>query len=39
MDYPACAFPVTSVDPVQDAVQPRTTFYGEGDKKNHELCT
>lgn len=38
LNYPACAFPVTTVDPVQDPVQPRDKFLGEQDKENHAVC-
>ena len=39
LNYPACAFPVTTVDPALDRVQARHTFLSEGDKKNYDLCT
>ncbi|KAI0757016.1 general amidase [Daedaleopsis nitida] len=35
LNYPCCAFPVTSVDPVQDAPKPRSEFLSEADKVNH----
>ncbi|RDX55889.1 general amidase [Lentinus brumalis] len=37
LNYPACAFPVTTVDPAQDPVQPRDTFLGDSDKENHAV--
>ncbi|TBU35216.1 general amidase [Dichomitus squalens] len=37
LNYACCAFPVTSVDPVQDRAQPRSEFLGEKDRRNWEL--
>ncbi|RPD82580.1 general amidase [Lentinus tigrinus ALCF2SS1-7] len=37
LNYPCCAFPVTTVDPVQDVVQPRDTFLGDHDKQNYAI--
>ena len=39
LNYPACAFPVTAVDPTLDRVQARHTFLSEDDKKNYDSCT
>ncbi len=38
LNYTACAFPVTTVDPVQDVPQPRTEFLSEVDKESHAAC-
>ena len=35
LNYPCCAFPVTTVDPAQDILQPRDTFLGELDKQEY----
>ncbi|KAJ3548818.1 hypothetical protein NM688_g5248 [Phlebia brevispora] len=37
LDYPACVFPVTRVDPVLDAPRPRHDFIDDTDKAIHEL--
>ncbi|KAH9175196.1 general amidase [Lactarius sanguifluus] len=37
LDYPACAFPVTKVDPVLDRPKPEHDFLSEADRKIHEL--
>ncbi|KAH9944406.1 general amidase [Epithele typhae] len=37
MNYPACVFPVTTVDPVQDPVQKRETFMSPTDEENYNL--
>lgn len=39
LDYPACAFPVTKVDPDLDSREDFREFIGEFDKMNFELCT
>lgn len=38
LNYPCCIFPVTSVDPVKDPVQPRTEYLGKADRLNWETC-
>ena len=38
LNYTACAFPVTVVDPAQDVLQPRTEFLSKADKENYEAC-
>lgn len=38
LNYTACAFPVTTIDPVQDVPQPRTEFLSEVDKESHAAC-
>ena len=38
LNYPSCAFPVTAVDPIQDNVQARYSFFSEEDRKNYDLC-
>ncbi|KAI0778159.1 general amidase [Trametes elegans] len=37
LNYPCCAFPVTSVDPSLDAKRPPHTFLTADDKENYEL--
>ncbi|KAH9059366.1 general amidase [Lactarius vividus] len=37
LDYPACVFPVTKVDPVLDRPKPEHDFLSEEDRKIHEL--
>ncbi|KAH9012027.1 general amidase [Lactarius hengduanensis] len=37
LDYPACVFPVTKVDPVLDRPKPEHDFLSEADRKIHEL--
>jgi len=37
LDYPACAFPVTEVDPTLDPIEPREHFLGDDDRSVHEL--
>ncbi|KAI9448509.1 general amidase [Lactarius indigo] len=37
LDYPACVFPVTKVDPVLDQPKPEHHFLSEEDRKIHEL--
>ncbi|OCH96445.1 general amidase [Obba rivulosa] len=37
LDYPACIFPVTRVDPELDAQQPRQEFLNEKDKESYEI--
>ena len=39
LDYPACVFPVTKVDPVLDRPKPAHEFLSEADQKTYELCT
>ncbi|KAI0735195.1 amidase signature domain-containing protein [Earliella scabrosa] len=39
LNYTACAFPVTVVDPAQDVLQPRTEFLSKADKENYEAYT
>ncbi|KAF8273107.1 amidase signature domain-containing protein [Lactarius quietus] len=36
LDYPACVFPVTKVDPVLDQPKPAHEFLGEADEKIYE---
>ncbi len=38
LNYPCCIFPVTSVDPTKDPVQPRTEYLGKEDRLNWETC-
>ena len=38
LDYPACVFPVTRVDPVLDAARPPHDFIDDRDKENYEYC-
>ena len=38
LDYPACAFPVTKVDPVLDRPKPAHKFLSEADQKIYERC-
>jgi hypothetical protein len=38
LDYPACVFPVTTVDPVLDKPKPAHQFLSEADKRVYELC-
>lgn len=38
LDYPACVFPVTRVDPVLDAPRPPHDFIDDRDKENYEYC-
>ncbi len=38
LDYPACVFPVTKVDPVLDRPKPERDFLSEADQKTFELC-
>jgi len=37
LDYPACVFPVTTVDPVLDKPKPAHQFLSEADKRVYEL--
>ncbi|KAH8985891.1 general amidase [Lactarius akahatsu] len=37
LDYPACVFPVTKVDPVLDRPKPEHDFLSEADRKIHGL--
>lgn len=37
LDYPACVFPVTKVDPVLDLPKPAHEFLNEADQKIYEL--
>ncbi|KAH9007313.1 general amidase [Lactarius hatsudake] len=37
LDYPACVFPVTKVDPVLDRPKPEHDFLSEADRQIHEL--
>ncbi|PVF94556.1 amidase [Serendipita vermifera] len=37
LDYPAIAFPVTTVDQEKDIIVERTSFYSDADKANHEM--
>jgi amidase len=39
LDYPACVFPVTKVDPVLDQPKPAHDFLSEQDRVVYELCT
>jgi hypothetical protein len=39
LDYPACVFPVTKVDPVLDQPKPVHDFLSEEDQKIYNLCT
>ena len=38
LDYPACAFPVTKVEPMLDPKEPPHEFLSEFDKMNYDLC-
>ena len=38
LDYPACVFPVTKVDPVLDRPKPAKEFLSEADQQTYELC-
>lgn len=38
LDYPACVFPVTRVDPILDAPKPPHAFIDDRDKANYEFC-
>jgi hypothetical protein len=38
LDYPAVAFPVTTVDQERDVIIERTSFYSDADKANYEMC-
>jgi amidase len=38
LDYSACTFPVTFVDPVLDAPVPRTEFYNKDDEHVYRWC-
>jgi amidase len=38
LDYPACAFPVTEVDPVLDQPKPAHQFLSKADQRVYELC-
>lgn len=38
LDYVACVFPVTKVDPVLDAKRPPHQFLNAMDKMNYEFC-
>jgi len=38
LDYPACVFPVTIVDPILDKPKPAHQFLSEADKGVYELC-
>jgi len=38
LDYPACAFPVTHVDPALDPIEPREHFLSDDDRSIHALC-
>ncbi|KAI0077058.1 general amidase [Panus rudis PR-1116 ss-1] len=37
LDYPACVFPVTTVDPILDTKRERKEYLGERDRRNWEL--
>ena len=39
LDYPACVFPVTQVDPVLDQPKGPHKFLSKEDKRVYELCT
>jgi amidase len=39
LDYPACVFPVTKVDPILDQPKPAHDFLSEEDRKIYGLCT
>jgi len=39
LDYPACVFPVTTVDPDVDLKKPAHEFLNENDEKWYHLCT
>jgi hypothetical protein len=39
LDYPACVFPVTEVDPVLDQPKPAHLFLSNVDQMVYELCT
>ena len=38
LDYTACVFPVTKVDPVLDAKRPPHEFLNTTDKRNYGFC-
>lgn len=38
LDYPACAFPVTRVDPRADVKKPAHRFLSDADKEHYDLC-
>lgn len=38
LDYPACVFPVTEVDPVLDQPKPAHQFLSKADQSVYELC-
>jgi hypothetical protein len=38
LDYPACVFPVTKVDPVLDRPKPAHKFLSEVDQRTYERC-
>jgi amidase len=38
LDCPACAFPVTKVDPLLDRPKPAHEFLSEEDQNTYELC-
>ena len=38
LDYPACVFGVSKVDPSVDVKQPRDAFLSEADKFVYNLC-
>ena len=38
LDYPACVFPVTRVNPVLDVQRPRQEFLNDKDKANYDFC-
>jgi amidase len=39
LDYPACVFPVTKVDPVLDKPKGPHQFLCKEDQRVYELCT
>lgn len=38
LDYTACVFPVTRVDPVLDKAKPAHEFFSDNDRMIYELC-
>ena len=38
LDYPACVFPVSKVDPTLDVKQPRDKFLSEADESVYNMC-
>lgn len=39
LDYAACVFPVTKVDPAIDGKKPPHQFLSDKDQRNYDMCT